>query len=42
MDTDRQGKERNIKDMEIFSMGGGEATSPGNMEALYVINIRWC
>ena len=29
-------KERRMKDMMIFPIGGGEATNPVNMEGLYV------
>ena len=41
MDTDREEKERRIKDKVVFPKIGGEAKNPKNMEALYESVRSW-
>ena len=41
VDTDREGKERRRKEKVVLPTGGGEATNPENMEALYASVRSW-
>ena len=41
MDTIGEENERRINDKLVFLTGGGEATNPENMEALYVFVQSW-
>ena len=40
-ETDRKEKESRQKYTAIFPTGGGEATIPENMEALYASSQQW-
>ena len=41
VDTDGEEKESRRKDTVIFLTGGGEATNPDNIEALYAFVRSW-